>query len=78
MCSNLKFLLLICLSCLAVSIDNGLAKTPQMGWNSWNHYNCDINETVIKQTADKMVELGLDKKGYVYVNVDDCWQIARN
>lgn len=59
------------------TVDNGLGKTPQMGWNSWNYFGCDINETVIKQTADRIVELGLNKKGYVYINVDDCWQIAR-
>jgi alpha-galactosidase len=33
---------------------------------------------VIKETADKIVQLGLDKKGYVFVNLDDCWQIDRD
>lgn len=44
-----------------------------MGWNSWNIYKCDINEDKIKVAADKIVELGLDKLGYKYVNIDDCW-----
>ncbi|GJN36457.1 hypothetical protein PR202_gb25362 [Eleusine coracana subsp. coracana] len=30
-----------------VLIANGLGLTPQMGWNSWNHFLCDINETMI-------------------------------
>jgi len=44
-----------------------------MGWNSWNQFGCDISESLIKQAADKLVSLGLDKLGYVYVNIDDCW-----
>ena len=56
-----------------LALDNGLGMTPQMGWNSWNHFACDVNETVVKQTADLLVSSGLAKKGYVYVNIDDCW-----
>jgi len=47
-----------------------------MGWNTWNRYHCNINATIIKANADKIVELGLDKLGYVYVNIDDCWMLA--
>lgn len=69
-------------SCILLSmvacIDNGLGRTPPMGWNSWNYFDCNINETVVKATADRLIELGLDKKGYVYVNIDDCWQIDRD
>ncbi|RCV10583.1 hypothetical protein SETIT_2G121800v2 [Setaria italica] len=54
-------------------LDNGLGLTPQMGWNSWNHFQCDINETVIRSTADALVATGLAKAGYTYVNLDDCW-----
>ncbi|CAN6165994.1 unnamed protein product [Urochloa humidicola] len=54
-------------------LDNGLGVTPQMGWNSWNHFECDINETVIRSTADALVATGLAKAGYTYVNIDDCW-----
>lgn len=25
------------------AIDNGLGKTPPMGWNSWNHFDCNIS-----------------------------------
>ncbi|ESW12057.1 hypothetical protein PHAVU_008G081100 [Phaseolus vulgaris] len=52
---------------------NGLAKTPPMGWNSWNHFSCQINENIIKETADALVSTGLSKLGYRYVNIDDCW-----
>lgn len=46
-----------------------------MGWNTWNKYACDISEDIIKSNADQIVKLGLDKLGYVYVNVDDCWML---
>ncbi len=58
--------------------NNQLALTPPMGWNSWNLYQCDINEDLIKKTADAMVEKGMLRAGYEYLIIDDCWQIARD
>ncbi|GAY47495.1 hypothetical protein CUMW_104890 [Citrus unshiu] len=58
---------------------NGLGMTPPMGWNSWNHFNCKIDEKIIRETADALISTGLSKLGYIYVNIDDCWaEIARN
>jgi alpha-galactosidase len=48
-----------------------------MGWNSWNQFHCNVNEELILSTADRIIELGLDKAGYRYVNIDDCW-MAQN
>ncbi|WP_410795969.1 glycoside hydrolase family 27 protein [Parvularcula sp. LCG005] len=56
----------------------GIADTPPMGWNSWNHFACNIDEDLIKQTADAMVESGMKDAGYVYVNIDDCWHGERD
>lgn len=56
-----------------ILLSNGLGMTPPMGWNSWNHFNCFINETTIKETADALVTTGLAQLGYRYVNIDDCW-----
>jgi alpha-galactosidase len=56
----------------------GLAATPQMGWNSWNRFACNIDEKLIRETADAMVKLGLKDAGYVYVNIDDCWHGTRD
>ncbi|KAI5082671.1 hypothetical protein GOP47_0002414 [Adiantum capillus-veneris] len=55
------------------ALNNGLGSTPQMGWNSWNHFGCQIDEQIIRETADAMVSTGLAKLGYIYVNIDDCW-----
>ncbi|KAJ3215670.1 hypothetical protein HDU67_000138 [Dinochytrium kinnereticum] len=49
-----------------------------MGWNSWNLFSCDINETITMEIADTIVKRGLDKVGYKYVNLDDCWQLYRD
>lgn len=57
---------------------DGLAATPQMGWNSWNTFACDINEQLIRDTADAMVKSGLKDAGYEYVNIDDCWHGKRD
>ena len=51
---------------------------PQMGFNTWNKFACNINEKLARDTADVMVEKGLDKVGYIYLNLDDCWQVDRD
>jgi alpha-galactosidase len=58
----------------ARALENGLAKTPPMGWNSWNTFGCDIDEHLIRDTADAIVSSGLRDAGYEYVNIDDCWE----
>ncbi|CAL9776418.1 unnamed protein product [Musa acuminata subsp. burmannicoides] len=68
---------------------NGLGMTPPMGWNIWNHFYCDINETIIRESgtnilmSDALVSIGLAKLGYRYRlnlmncrwngHADDCW-----
>lgn len=52
-----------------------LAKTPPMGWNSWNTFGHGINESIVMQIADTMVEKGFKDAGYEYVVVDDCWSL---
>ncbi|KAL1740743.1 glycoside hydrolase superfamily [Schizophyllum fasciatum] len=56
-----------------VALDNGVGRLPFMGYNTWNAYVCDINETVIRESADLLVSLGLKDLGYNYMNIDDCY-----
>jgi alpha-galactosidase len=56
----------------------GLGLTPPMGWNSWNHFACDVNEELIRETAEAMVNNGMKAAGYLYVNIDDCWHGERD
>ena len=55
-----------------------LAATPPMGWNSWNHFGCDVDEKLIRETAEAMISSGMKDAGYRYVNIDDCWHGERN
>jgi alpha-galactosidase len=55
-----------------------LAQTPPLGWNSWNHFGCDVSEELIRETADAMVASGMKDAGYLYVNIDDCWHGERD
>jgi alpha-galactosidase len=57
---------------------NGLNLVPQMGWNNWNAFHCDVNESLLLRTAQQMVDLGLRDLGYNYIVMDDCWSIGRN
>ena len=50
-----------------------LAFTPPMGWNTWNTFYFDINDELVRSTADAMVEQGLLDAGYEYLILDDCW-----
>jgi alpha-galactosidase len=70
--------LLILVAIPAVALDNGLGKTPPMGWNSWNKFACDVSEKLIRETADAMVTSGMKDAGYKYVVIDDCWQVKRD
>lgn len=49
------------------------APLPPLGWNSWNTFYCNINEQMVRETADAMVSSGMAAAGYQYVVVDDCW-----
>lgn len=51
-----------------------LALTPPMGWNSWNTFGSNVNEDLIRSTADAFVENGLKEAGYEYVVIDDLWE----
>lgn len=37
------FIILLTLIFIIQGLDNGLGKTPPMGWNSWNKFACNIN-----------------------------------
>lgn len=57
---------------MAQKFDN-LALTPPMGWNSWNIFQTNINEKMIRDVADGMVSSGMKDAGYQYLVLDDGW-----
>jgi alpha-galactosidase len=51
----------------------GLAPTPPMGWNTWNTFAANINETLVHETAEVLIATGMRDAGYTYIVLDDCW-----
>src|SRR5581483_6393894 len=60
-------------SCAFAQKFTGLAPTPPMGWNTWNTFAANINETLIKQTAEVIAASGMRDAGYKYIVLDDAW-----
>lgn len=78
---NAKILLVILVVAAQVKLYGqfpDLAKTPPMGWNSWNAFDLNINSKIVKSVADSMVSKGLAAAGYQYIVIDDGWQIGRD
>jgi len=68
---------MLCLFVGPVGLDNGVGLRPAMGYNTWNDLRCEgVTADAIDAIAVAMVELGLAKLGYAYLNVDDCWATA--
>ncbi|CAH1268336.1 NAGA [Branchiostoma lanceolatum] len=71
------------LLCRSNTLDNGLARTPPMGWLAWERFRCNvdcvddpyncISERLFMQMADRLSEDGWKELGYNYINIDDCW-----
>jgi alpha-galactosidase len=58
--------------------DNGLVRTPPMGWNSWNKFADKVDDASVRSMADAMVSSGMSKVGYNYINIDDTWELGRD
>src|SRR5215469_3832356 len=58
--------------------DSTLAQTPPMGWNSWNHFACQVSQRIVRAQADALVSIGMKSVGYLYVLIDDRWQGTRD
>jgi alpha-galactosidase len=57
---------------------NDLAARPPMGWNSWNHFNRNVDDASVRAQADAMVSSGMRDAGYTYINIDDTWEGERD
>jgi alpha-galactosidase len=55
-----------------------VARTPPMGWNSWNFFFDKVTDKDIRNAADQLVASGMRDAGYVYVNIDDTWEGQRD
>jgi alpha-galactosidase len=68
----------------AFALNNGYARTPPMGFSTWNYFGCNgINEANVMAVAQSMVQIhapnwegkqiSLQSVGYKFINLDDCW-----
>ena len=57
---------------------NGLAKTPPMGWNSWNKFAGRVDDAAVRGMADAIARNGMKDAVYVYINIDDTWEGERD
>ena len=70
----LAALLTLAFAAPAHARDASLSPTPPMGWNSWYAYGCRVTERDILANAHALVDSGMARAGYRYVNVDGCWE----
>jgi len=77
--SAMIFVALVSLAALfgsAKGLNNqGVAKLPVLGYNTWNRYQCNISSQLLLDTAQSLKDLGLQAAGYLQVNLDDCWSL---
>merc|ERR1712225_152218 len=52
----------------ALLLRDNVGRLPALGWNSWNAYHCDVDESKIMAAANQVVKLGLKDVGYEYIN----------
>ncbi|XP_055837557.1 alpha-N-acetylgalactosaminidase [Episyrphus balteatus] len=81
--SAIVVVLIVAIVSQSECLENGLARTPPMGWMHWERFRCItdckafpdecISEDLFKRTADMLVSEGYAKAGYDYVIIDDCW-----
>jgi len=57
---------------------NGMAKTPPMGWNSWNKFHTRVSDEVVRGVADAIASNGMREAGYIYITIDDTWEGERD
>ena len=70
-------LLLLVFAAAAVGATRAPARTPPLGFNTWVQFGMKTNDTILKDTAEAFVKLGLKDLGYLYVNSDDGWNGGR-
>jgi alpha-galactosidase len=68
----------VLLTILFVKAQTSVALSPPMGWNSWNLFEEEVSEKLIKEIADAMVSSGMAAAGYQYIVLDDYWVGGRN
>jgi alpha-galactosidase len=73
----LAFLISGLRTCALCAQESNVAKTPPMGWNSWDSFNESVKESDVRATADWMAK-NLKPYGWDYVIVDMGWYVKNH
>lgn len=73
-----SLVLIALLPTAVVSLNNGVAQLPPMGWSTWNTFACNVSEALVMEAAQALVSSGMRDAGYTYLNIDDCWMKCNN
>mmetsp|Transcript_19333 Transcript_19333/g.31793 ORF Transcript_19333/g.31793 Transcript_19333/m.31793 type:complete len:457 (-) Transcript_19333:1017-2387(-) len=90
LCECRFVVVILALGCLQVRLsdaaEDGLARTPPMGWRSWNEFHGNINDEIVRKQAKAMSAkrnekgevskegISLYDLGYDDIGLDDNWQ----
>lgn len=74
LCLSSMLLIAVCASGNLFAQRAELARTPPMGWNSWNHFRLKIDDVTIRAQAAALVKNGMKDAGYEYVVIDGGWE----
>ncbi len=66
-----RLALLVASASTAQALDNGVGRTPALGWSTWNTFGGSVSDELLRASADVMVSSGLRDAGYEYINLDD-------
>mgnify|MGYP006134782195 FL=1 len=58
------------------ALDNGLARTPPMGFSTWSVFKSSVSDALVRELADALHVTGLARAGYNYLLIDDGWYAA--
>jgi alpha-galactosidase len=86
--SRITICSLFVMHAFAFAVNDHVQDLPAMGWNSWNYYACNINESTILAAANAIhkksttanwegLYVSMQDVGYKFVNLDDCWEGSR-
>jgi alpha-galactosidase len=61
----------------ALALGNGVARTPPMGWNGYNHFSRNVTASIVEAEARAIASSGMKAAGYTYVNLDGGWDLLQ-
>jgi alpha-galactosidase len=76
--ARILIVFIVAVTVRVVAADPTVPATPPMGWNSWNHFACKVTADDVRAAADAIASNGMKDAGYIYVNIDDCWEGDRD